>query len=114
MRQLEKWERELTPGADGWLGSTAGVTDDGRFIGSFRFETQEHAQKNSDRPEQTQWWNEMSRFLDTPRFWDFTLVQEYKAGGSDDAGFVQVIQGRVVDPEGYRNASLSMGGTPRD
>ena len=46
-------------------------------------------------------------------FWDCTLVEEYKGGGSDDAGFVQVIQGRVLDPAGFREATLSLGGTPR-
>jgi hypothetical protein len=114
VRQLERWPQELAGGAEGWLGTTAGITDDHRFIASFRFQTQELARQNSDREEQTQWWNETSRYLDTPRFWDCVLVQEYKGGGSDDAGFVQVIQGRVVDPEGYRHQAMSMGGTPRD
>ena len=113
LRQLDRWRAELASEAEGWLGSTAGITDDDRFIASFRFDTQELAQRNSDREEQTQWWNETSKYLDTPRFWDCVLVQTYKAGGSDDAGFVQVIQGRVLDPEGYRREALSMGGTPR-
>lgn len=114
LRQLDLWARELAVGAQGWLGTTAGITDDDRFIASFRFETHELAQRNSDRHEQTRWWNETSRYLDTPRFWDCVLVQEYKGGGSDDAGFVQVIQGRVIDPEEYRKQAMSMGGTPRD
>ena len=113
-RQLDRWLEDLSPGAEGWLGSTGGVTDDGRFIASSRFESEEAAQRNSRRPEQTQWWNEASRSLDTPRFWDCTLVDEYKAGGSDDATFVQVIQGRVLDRTRYRQAAMSMGGTPRD
>ncbi len=112
--QLDRWVDELSPGADGWLGSTGGVTEDGRFIASFRFDSQEIAKVNSDRSEQTQWWNQTSKYLDTPRFWDCTLVEEYKGGGSDEAGFVQVIQGRVLDPVGFREAALSMGGTPRD
>jgi hypothetical protein len=29
---LDRWVQELAPGATGWLGSTAGVTEDGRFI----------------------------------------------------------------------------------
>jgi hypothetical protein len=114
MRQLDTWLEELSPSADGWLGCTAGITDDDRFIASFRFESQEHAQRNSDRSEQTQWWNEFSKYLDTPRFWDCTLVDEFKGGGSDDAGFVQVIMGRVLDPEDFREEARSMAGTPRD
>ena len=35
--QLDRWAQELAPGATGWLGSTAGVTDDGRFIALARF-----------------------------------------------------------------------------
>ena len=112
-RQLDTWYDDLSPGATGWLGSTGGVTEDGSFIASFRFETPAAAQANSDSSEQTQWWNATSKYLDAPRFWDCTLVEEYKGGGSDDAGFVQVIQGRVLDPAGFREAALSMGGTPR-
>lgn len=113
-RQLDRWLEELSPGAEGWLGSTAGVTDEDRFIGSFRFDSEELAQRNSDRTEQTQWWNEMSKFLDTARFRNCPLVDVYKAGGSDDAGFVQVIESRVLDREGYRNAHTGLGATPRD
>jgi hypothetical protein len=114
LRQLDRWLQELSPGAEGWLGSTAGITDDGRFIASIRFETQDAARRNSDRPEQTQWWNEMSKYLDTARFRDCTDIDEYKNGGSDKAGFVQVIEGRVVDPVRYREEARSLAGTPRD
>jgi hypothetical protein len=114
MRQLDLWREELSPDAQGWLGSTAGITEDDRFIGSFRFDTQESAQRNSDRPEQTQWWNEFSKYVDTPRFWDCTLVEEYKGGGSDDAGFVQVIMCRVLKPEEFRETVASMAASSRD
>lgn len=114
LRQLERWLDELSPGAAGWLGTTAGITEDGRFIASLRFESETAAQTNSNRPEQTQWWNEFSKHLDTARFRDCTLVDEYKTGGSDEAGFVQVIESRVLDRERYREAVKSMAGTPRD
>ena len=35
--RFERWRAELAPGADGWLGSTAGVTDDGRLVVVARF-----------------------------------------------------------------------------
>jgi hypothetical protein len=35
---MDRWAAELAPGAIGWLGSTAGVTEDGRFIALARFE----------------------------------------------------------------------------
>ena len=31
-RQMDAWEKDLRPGATGFLGSTAGVTDDGYAI----------------------------------------------------------------------------------
>lgn len=114
MGHLDTWLSDLRPGAEAWLGSTAGVTEDDRFIGSFRFESADAAQRNSDRPEQTRWWNQMSRYMDTPRFWDCTDVDEYKRGGSDEAGFVQVIQGRVLDREGFREMQRGLGDSGRD
>jgi hypothetical protein len=117
--QLDTWLKELSSGAEGWLGSTAGITDDDRFIGSFRFESGALAQRNSDRPEQTRWWNETSKYMDTARFWDCDEVDAYKGGasdqvgGSDQAGFVQVIQGRVVDREAFRAAARGMGDSGR-
>jgi hypothetical protein len=112
-RQLDTWRTDLSPDAEGWLGSTGGITEDSRFIASFRFESAEAAQKNSDRPEQTRWWNDTSRYMDTARFWDCTDVDEYGKGGSDEAGFAQVIQGRVVDREAYREAARGLGDSSR-
>jgi hypothetical protein len=114
LAELDRWLEELSPGAEGWLGSTGGVTDDGRFIASFRFESHQAAQRNSDRSEQTQWWNRFSRHLDAPRFWDCNLVEVYKEGGSDEAGFVQVIMGRVLDADRFREEARSMAGPGRD
>jgi hypothetical protein len=98
-RAADRWLAELQPGADGWLGSTAGVTDDGRFISVVRFESQEQARRNSDRPEQGAWWREMSGHLADAVFHDSSRVHVYQGGGSDDAGFVQVIQGHTDDME---------------
>ena len=60
---LDRWAEELAPGAAGWLGSTAGVTEDGRFIALARFESEEAARRNSDRPEQDRWWAETAQLL---------------------------------------------------
>ena len=49
---LDRWMQDLAPGAVGWLGSTGGVTDDGRVIAVVRFESADAAARNSDRPEQ--------------------------------------------------------------
>src|SRR5512144_1826409 len=94
-----RWVEELAPGASGWLGSTAGVTDDGRFIGVARFESKEAARRNSDRPEQGRWWAETAMlFTGEVGFRDSTQVLVDVVGDPAEAGFVQVIQGRSSDP----------------
>jgi hypothetical protein len=96
---LDRWARELAPGATGWLGSTAGVTEDGRFIALARFESEEAARRNSDRPEQDRWWRETAKlFSGQATFKDSTWVAVDLVGEPDRAGFVQVIQGRGSDP----------------
>jgi hypothetical protein len=100
---LDRWAQELAPGATGWLGSTAGVTEDGRFIALARFESEEAARRNSDRPEQDRWWAETSQLLTgEATFKDSSDVTLDLAGNPDDAGFVQVIQGRGSDPDRAR------------
>jgi hypothetical protein len=100
---LDHWQRDLGPTATGWLGSTAGVTDDGTFICLARFESPEAARRNSERPEQHQWWMETSKlFGGEVHFHDCTETDLFLGGGSDDAGFVQVIQGRIRDLPGLR------------
>ena len=95
---MERWERDLEPGADGWLGGTYGITDDGMLVAVVRFESAEAARRNSARPEQAAWWPEMERCFAGPiTFHDCADVTLLLEGGSDDAGFVQVIQGRVRD-----------------
>ena len=96
---LDRWLEELAPGAIGWLGSTAGVTDDGRFIALVRFESEEAARRNSDRPEQDKWWGETSSLLQGQAvFHDSSDVMVDVQGDPDQAGFVQVMQGRSSDP----------------
>jgi hypothetical protein len=95
---FEKWAKELAPGATGWLGSTTGVADDGTLIAVARFDTVENARRNSDRPEQGEWWAETERLFDGEiSFDESTEVDDYVAGDPNTAGFVQVMQGRVRD-----------------
>lgn len=108
IEQLNVWQKELAPGSIGWLGTTAGVTADGQFITSARFESEEAAKKNSERPEQDKWWGETSQYLEDPIFRDCTEVDQWGQGGSDDAGFVQVIQGRATDKDAYRKQMSEM------
>ena len=99
----DRWMEELSPGAEGWLGSTAGVTDDGRFVVVVRFESADAARRNSDRPEQGSWWAETSRSFDGEvTFLDSDDVTVELSGDPGQAGFVQVMQGRVTDADRAR------------
>jgi hypothetical protein len=105
----EQWLRDLAPGAAGWLGSTVGVTDDGRVVAVARFESAEAAERNSGRPEQGRWWEETSHlFGDEPVFMDSTDVDVETVGDPDRAGFVQVVQGRTTDPARARALMASV------
>jgi hypothetical protein len=101
---LDRWVSDLAGGATGWLGTTAGVTDDGTFLAIARFEGEEAARQNSDRPEQGQWWSEVSQlFRGEATFTESTEVDLDLMGDPDEAGFVQVIRQRVTDPNRVRD-----------
>ena len=86
-RSVERWRKEIKPGAHGYLGSTGGVTPDGRGITMVRFESEADAQANSDRPEQSAWWNEASKaFGDDVTFHNSTEIESLLGGGNDAAG----------------------------
>jgi hypothetical protein len=96
---VEQWNRDLAPQATGWLGTTAGMTDDGQCIALVRFESEADARRNSERPEQDKWWAETSRlYSGDVVFRDSVRVEADVVGDPDTAGFVQVIQGRSTDP----------------
>src|SRR5918994_1415645 len=96
----DRWMNDLGPSAAGWLGSTGGTTEDGRFIMVARFESEEAARRNSERPEQSQWWAETEKLFDGgATFQDSTDVTLGLQGDPDQAGFVQIMQGRGTDPE---------------
>ncbi|MGN6162499.1 MAG: hypothetical protein ACTHOG_12460, partial [Marmoricola sp.] len=63
---LDRWRRELSAGAAGWLGGTYGFTDDGLFLAVVRFESRADAQANSDRPEQGAWAEELRGLIEGP------------------------------------------------
>jgi hypothetical protein len=101
--RVDRWQEELAPGAVGWLGSTGGVTEDGRTIAVVRFESEEAARRNSERPEQDRWWAETSQLFDGgATFRDSSDVVVDLQGDPDQAGFVQVMQGRTSDPQRAR------------
>jgi hypothetical protein len=96
--QLDRWQRDVKLGAVGVLGGTVGIADDGTFIAIIRFEDEAKAAANASRPEQTQWWNETEKYFDaTPQFRESSDTNTLFDDGADRAGFVQVMEGRVLD-----------------
>jgi hypothetical protein len=99
----DRWQRDVAPGAEGWLGGTYGFTDDDQFLAVVRFESRAAAEANAARPEQRAWWAEMEQVFDGPvEFHDCEDVTLMMDGGSDDAGFVQVIRGKVDDADSLK------------
>ncbi len=107
--ELDRWQQELGPSAEGYLGTTGGITQDGTFVGVIRFESEDAARTQSDKPEQDQWWKSFSQHLDgEATFLDSSGVSLSGAGGSDSAGFVQVMQGKVNDIEKAKSLDARM------
>lgn len=95
---MERWRRDLAPSVASWLGATAGVTRDGRFIALVRFDSEAAAKADSDSREQDARWAATSGLFDgevTLR--DGTAAYTHVTGDPHRAGFVQVIQGRTSD-----------------
>lgn len=94
---LDRWQVEQAPQAAGWLGGTYGFDGDD-FLGVVRFESRAAAAANNDRPGQTEWAEQATSLMDGPvEYHDCEDVTVMMDGGSDGAGFVQVIRGRVAD-----------------
>jgi hypothetical protein len=98
IEQGDRWQQELRPDSIGYLGVTAGVTADGRSVAIVRFADEASARANAQRPEQNAWFQDMARLYDgEPTFTESTDVTEWMGGGSNDAGFVQVMKSTGVD-----------------
>jgi len=94
--RLDHWLEHLAPTADGWLGTTAGVSRDRQLVSLVRFATAEDARRSSDRVEQGEWWAEsMLLFQSDVTFHNYDGVALFGDGGSDAAGMVEVLSGRV-------------------
>lgn len=88
----------------GWLGGTYGFTDDGRFVGVVRFESRDACQELSRRDDAPIWWAAADAlFADTCRIHESEDVSMMLDGGSDSAGFVQVMYGKVGDADKLRH-----------
>lgn len=97
----EAWDEEVRPVADGFLGVTGGVAADGTAITVVRFADRAAAEANNERPEQQAWFAAHVGVYDgEPTYAESDDVDEVFGGGSDEAGFVQVMQGSCSDRAG--------------
>ena len=87
----------------GWLGGTYGFTDEGRFIGVVRYESREAYEKCCAADDAGMWWAAAEEIFDgMPEMHQSEDVMMMLDGGSDQAGFVQVMRGKVGNPEKLR------------
>ena len=95
----DAWQKEVRPKAVGYLGATAGVTADGKAFTLARFEDEAAARANSERPEQSAWFEKhlAPAYDSPPTFTESSDITEFMGGGSDEAGFVQVMKSKGVD-----------------
>jgi hypothetical protein len=107
---LDRWGADVGPGAEGYLGSTAGVTDDGTFVDVVRWESADAARRHAQRPEQDAWWTQTATLLDGEvAVHESDDVDLDLVGDPGAAGFVQIMQGRTTDRK--RAKELMSGGS---
>lgn len=109
-RQCDQWRREVAHSAEGALGSTAGITPDGRFVLTTRFQSPEAAASSSRRAERRAWWAATEECLAGPatvlETTDVTVVHENDPAA---AGFVQVMRGRARDRARFEAIEAEIG-----
>ena len=93
----ERWDTDVRPAAEGYLGGTVGTTADGRFFVASRWESAAAAAANNDRPEQAAWFEALAPTVSDLSYSNCSTVLTMGGGGSDDAGFVQVMVGTIKD-----------------
>jgi hypothetical protein len=88
----------------GWLGGTYGFTDDDRFVGVVRFDSSSACLEAAGMAEAPMWWAGAEALFDgSCEIHESEDVSMMLDGGSDSAGFVQVMRGRVGDADKFRH-----------
>ena len=88
----------------GWLGGTYGFTDDDRFVGVVRFDSSSACLEAAGMPDAATWWAGAEALFDGGcEIHESEDVSMMLDGGSDNAGFVQVMRGRVGDADKFRH-----------
>lgn len=100
---MQRWLPDVSQGAVGLVGITAGVADDGEFIVVLQFDSEEAARADSDRRKQNQGWADICAALDGEvTVKNGTRTEVFLAGNLGQADFVQLVQGRVSDLDRVR------------
>ena len=88
----------------GWLGGTYGFTDDDRFLGIVRFDSGSACKDAAGTSEAATMWAGAEELFDGRcEIHESEDVSMMLDGGSDSAGFVQVMRGRVADADRFRH-----------
>jgi hypothetical protein len=88
----------------GWLGGTYGFTDDGRFLGIVRYDSSSACKESASTPDSAMMWAAAEQMFDGGcEIHESEDVSMMLDGGSDSAGFVQVMTGRVADADKMRH-----------
>jgi len=88
----------------GWLGGTYGFTDDDRFLGIVRFDSGSACKDAAGTSEAATMWAGAEELFDGRcEIHESEDVSMMLNGGSDSAGFVQVMKGRVADADRFRH-----------
>jgi len=95
----DAWQENVRPKAIGYLGVTAGVGAGGKAFTIVRFEDEASARANSELPEQGAWFEKhlATAYDSPPSFTESSDIDEFMGGGSNDAGFVQIMKSKKVD-----------------
>ena len=95
----DAWQENVRPKAIGYLGVTAGVGVGGKAFTIVRFQDEASARANSELPEQGAWFEKhlATAYDSPPSFTESSDIDEFMGGGSNDAGFVQIMKSKKVD-----------------
>ena len=103
---LDTWYEQLAP--DGYLGGICGVSSDGVGVVISYYDTAASAHEQGEREQQKQWLADLNQYLSgdvTSRQADD--VVDDSPGDISGAGFVQVIEGALKDPDRMRELATS-------